>query len=207
MKWFFLILFFGMILPGMAGDVLVVGDSLTKGYGLLESEAYPALLEKMMKDAGVEGAVRNGGVSGDTSAGALRRMRWLLKKRADVIVIAVGGNDGLRGINPDSTEKNIREMIAVARELNPEVKILIAGIQVPENMGKTFTERFAKIFPNVAKSEQVALLPLLLEGVVGVPELNQEDRIHPNEKGQRKIAEHVWTELEKLFKKKEEAKS
>ena len=181
--------------------MLVIGDSLTKGYGLLEEQAYPALLEEKMKAAGISGSVRNGGVSGDTSAGALRRVRWLLKKKADVVILAVGGNDGLRGIDPDSTEKNIRDMIKVVRELNPEVKILIAGMIVPENMGKDFGAKFEAVFPAVAKSEKVALMPNLLADVAGVAEMNQADRIHPNEAGQKKIAENVWKEMAKLLKK------
>jgi acyl-CoA thioesterase-1 len=188
-------------LPLCAAEILVVGDSLTKGYGLLEEQAYPALLEKKMAAAGILGSVRNGGVSGDTSAGALRRVRWLLKKKADVVILAVGGNDGLRGIDPDSTEKNIREMIKVVRELNPEVKILIVGMIVPENMGKDFATKFEAVFAAVAKSEKVALMPNLLTNVAGVAVMNQADRIHPNEAGQAKIAENVWKELETLLKK------
>lgn len=201
-------LLFVFLLPavGLGKDVLVIGDSLTKGYGLLEEQAYPALLEKKMEGAGIEGEVRNGGVSGDTSAGALRRMRWLLKKKADVIVIAVGGNDGLRGIDPDSTEKNMREMIKIARELNPKVKLLIVGIPVPQNMGKEFAGKFAKVFPAVAEAEKVALVESLLEGVSGVAELNQEDQIHPNEAGQKKMATTVWKALEKLVKTEAEVK-
>lgn len=179
---------------GDSKTLLVLGDSLTKGYGVLEEEAFPALVGKRLKLK-----VVNGGVSGDTSAGGLRRLPWLLKSKPDLLVVALGGNDGLRGIDPASTEKNLSAIIDKARAANPSIKILLAGIKVPANMGKDYLARFDKIFPAVAKANSVPLLADLLEGVSGVAELNQEDRIHPSPAGHQKISEQVSKHLVPLL--------
>ena len=179
---------------GEKQTLLVLGDSLTKGYGVLETEAFPALLGERL---GLK--VVNGGVSGDTSAGGLSRLGWLLKTKPDVLVVALGGNDGLRGIDPASTEENLTAIIDKARAANPEIKILLAGVGVPENMGKDYLARFAKVFPTVAGAKAVPLLADLLEGVEGIAELNLEDRIHPNPKGHQKIAESVGKALAPLI--------
>jgi acyl-CoA thioesterase I len=185
--------------------VLILGDSLTKGYGLLPEQAYPALLQQ--RAAGAAGAgmtgveVLNGGVSGDTTAGGLRRMAWLMKKRIDVMVIALGGNDGLRGIAPEETAKNLQAIIDTARKGNPDIRLILAGMEMPENMGKAYTEAYRKVFPDIAKTNDIPLIPLLLDGVAGVRELNQPDFIHPNEKGQEKVAATVWKALEPVLKK------
>lgn len=182
--------------------VLVLGDSLTKGYGLLPEQAYPALLQKQAEAAGLSGiVVLNGGVSGDTTAGGLRRMKWLMKKRIDVLVIALGGNDGLRGIAPEETAKNLQLIIDTARESNPDTALVLAGMEMPQNMGNEYTEAYRKVFPDIAEKNKTALIPLLLEGVGGVQELNQPDFIHPNEKGQEKVAATVWKVLEPVLKK------
>lgn len=185
-----------------ATRVLILGDSLTKGYGLLPEQAYPALLQQRVAKAGITGVeVLNGGVSGDTTAGGLRRMAWLMKKRIDVLVIALGGNDGLRGIAPEETAKNLQAIIDAARKENPNITLILSGMEMPENMGETYTGAYRKIFPDIAKKNDIALIPLLLDGVGGVKELNQPDFIHPNEKGQETVATTVWKALEPILKK------
>jgi acyl-CoA thioesterase-1 len=180
--------------------IVVLGDSITAGYGLERHEAYPALLQKKVDDSGLAFEVTNAGVSGDTTAGGLRRIDWALgQKGADVLVIALGGNDGLRGISPEQTEKNLTGIIEKARAKNPELKILIAGMQMPDNMGPKYVEAFKAIFPKVADAQKIELLPFLLEGVGGDAKLNQADQIHPTAEGQQKIADLVWVKLKGML--------
>jgi len=182
--------------------LVVLGDSITAGYGLDggTTEAYPALIQKKIDDAGLAYTVVNAGVSGDTTAGGLRRVDWALgKDGADVLMVALGGNDGLRGISPEQTEKNLSGIVAKARAKNPEMKILIAGMQMPANMGPDYTDAFKALFPKVAETEKTALLPFLLDGVGGDPKLNQDDAIHPTAEGQKIIAEKVWEALKGLL--------
>jgi acyl-CoA thioesterase I len=175
--------------------IVVLGDSITAGYGLDPQEAYPALLQKKVDAASLPYTVTNAGVSGDTTAGGLRRVGWALGKGADVLVIALGGNDGLRGISPEQTEKNLSGIIDKAREKNPAVKVVIAAMQMPDNMGAEFTTKFKGLFAKVAEEKKATLVPFLLEGVGGIDSLNQQDRIHPNVEGQTKVAENVWKVL------------
>lgn len=178
--------------------VVILGDSITAGYGLDPQQAYPALLQAKIDAAGLPYTVANAGVSGDTSAGGLRRVSWALgKDGADVLVVALGGNDGLRGISPEQTRGNLAGIIDKARTTNPAMKIVVAGMRMPENMGEEFTTRFQAVFPEIATAKKTALVPFLLEGVGGVESLNQPDRIHPTAAGQVKIAETVWKVLEK----------
>lgn len=178
--------------------VVILGDSITAGYGLDPQQAYPALLQAKIDAAGLPYTVANAGVSGDTSAGGLRRVTWALgKDGADVLVIALGGNDGLRGISPEQTHGNLAGIIDKARTTNPAMKIVVAGMRMPDNMGEDFTTRFQAVFPEIATAKKTALVPFLLEGVGGVESLNQPDRIHPTAAGQVKIAETVWKVLEK----------
>jgi len=175
-----------------AKRIVVLGDSITAGYGLDPKEAYPALLQAKIAAAKRPDTVANAGVSGDTTAGGLRRVAWAMTKGADILVIALGGNDGLRGISPEETKKNLLGIIKKARTKNPKIKILIAGMQMPDNMGPDFTARFKALFPEVAKESKVTLIPFLLEGVGGVEKLNQADGIHPTVEGQAVVAENVW---------------
>jgi len=181
---------------GAKKRIVVLGDSITAGYGLDPQEAYPALLQKKIDAAGLPYTVANAGVSGDTTAGGLRRVAWALGKAgADVLVVALGGNDGLRGIQPQQTRENLAGIIDKAREKNPRMKVVVAGMQMPDNMGAEFTTKFKALFPEIAKEKKVALVPFLLEGVGGSDELNQADRIHPTAEGQAKVAETVWKVL------------
>jgi acyl-CoA thioesterase-1 len=180
--------------------IVVLGDSISAGYGLDRDQAYPALLQKKMDAEGLPYEVVNAGVSGDTTAGGLRRIDWALgPKGAAVLVIALGGNDGLRGVSPDQTEKNLTGIVAKARAKNPTIKILIAGMQMPDNLGPKYVEAFKAVFPKVSSTEKTDLLPYLLEGVGGDEKLNQPDRIHPTAEGQQKIADLVWAKLKVLL--------
>jgi acyl-CoA thioesterase-1 len=181
---------------GAKKHIVVLGDSITAGYGLDPQEAYPALLQKKIDATKLPYTVTNAGVSGDTTAGGLRRVAWAMGKGADVLVVALGGNDGLRGISPEQTEKNLSGIIDKAREKNPAIKVVIAGMQMPDNMGAEFTGKFKEVFPKVAEAKKAALVPFLLEGVGGIDALNQRDRIHPTAEGQIKVADTVWKVLQ-----------
>jgi acyl-CoA thioesterase-1 len=180
--------------------VVVLGDSLTAGYGLEPQQAYPALLQTRVDAAGLPYEIVNAGVSGDTTAGGLRRIDWAMRGGAEVLIIALGGNDGLRGVSPKQTEENIRGIVKRAREKHPTIAIVIAGMQMPANLGPQFVEAFSKLFPRLAEESDAALVPFLLEGVGGIVSLNQPDRIHPTAEGQRKLADNVWPVLERLLK-------
>jgi acyl-CoA thioesterase-1 len=181
---------------GAKKRIVILGDSITAGYGLDPEEAYPALLQKKIDAAGLPYTVTNAGVSGDTTAGGLRRVAWALGQQgADVLVVALGGNDGLRGIQPEQTRENLAGIIDKARTKNPRIQVVVAGMQMPDNMGAEFTTKFKELYPAIAKEKKVALVPFLLEGVGGSEELNQDDRIHPTAEGQVKVAETVWKVL------------
>jgi acyl-CoA thioesterase-1 len=184
------------------GRIVVLGDSITAGFGLEDpNQAYPALLQQKIDAAGLPYTVANAGLSGDTTAGGLRRVDWALGEGGDVLIIALGGNDGLRGLSPRQTEENLLGIIKKARAKSPGIVVIIAGMQMPENMGREFVARFSAVFPRVAQEAGVTLMPFLLEGVGGVPELNQADMIHPTPEGQKKVAENVWKVLEKVLRK------
>jgi acyl-CoA thioesterase-1 len=176
--------------------VVILGDSITAGYGLDPEEAYPALLQKKIDAAALPFEIKNAGLSGDTTAGGLRRIDWALgTDGADVLVVALGGNDGLRGISPEQMSKNLVGIIDKARAKNPSVKVILAGMQMPANFGAAFTSDFKAVFPQVAREKKTELVDFLLAGVGGVASLNQPDRIHPTAKGQQIVAETVWKVL------------
>jgi acyl-CoA thioesterase-1 len=176
--------------------VLFLGTSLTAGFGLEDPAlAYPALIQERIDAAGLRFRVVNAGVSGETSAGALRRMDWLLQQRIAVLVLETGANDGLRGQDPDFTRANLEAIIARARRQQPPPRVVLAGMQALTNYGAEYTSRFRAVFPELARSKGVALVPFLLEGVAGVGALNQPDGIHPTAAGQRRIADNVWSVL------------
>ena len=175
--------------------IVVLGDSLAAGYGLDLSEAFPALLQKKIEAVGLKFSVVNAGISGDTSAGGLRRIDWLLKRRVDVLVLELGGNDGLRGIPVGVTRTNLQSIIDRTKQKYPQAQIVVAGMQMPPNMGAEYNTAFEKIFPDLAKRNNAALVPFLLEGVGGKPELNLPDMIHPTAGGHQIVTENVWKEL------------
>ncbi len=181
--------------------LLIIGDSITAGHGLAPNEAYPALLQKKLDALRPGWTVVNAGISGDTSAGGLRRMSWLLKQPAPrIVVIALGGNDGLRKSPPADLEKNLQGMVDKARTFSPEPLILLAGMRMPMNFGD-YGKDFAAVYPRVAEKNKIPLHPFLLEGVALDPALNQDDMIHPNAKGQAVIAEGLWKTLKPLAEK------
>ncbi len=187
--------------------VIFLGDSLTAGYGLEPQQAYPALLQQKIDQAGLDFEVVNAGISGDTTAGGLRRIDWALRGGADVLVVALGGNDGLRGVAPTQTEANLRGIVTRAKEKNPAISIILTGMQMPANLGAEFVKAFSSLFPRIAQQMNAALVPFLLEGVGGVAALNQPDRIHPTVEGQRRIAENVWPVLERTLKERANGRS
>ena len=174
---------------------MFLGDSLTAGFGLPPEEAYPALLEDQLAASGIDATVVNAGVSGDTSAGGLRRIDWILGPPTDILLIALGGNDGLRGLPTEALARNLTAMIESARARHPDIKIILAGMQMPASMGETYQREFAAVYPHVAEKTDVILIPFLLEGVAGEPHLNQPDAIHPNAEGQTLIAKTVMPYL------------
>lgn len=179
--------------------LIFFGDSLTAGYGLDPDEAFPALIQRKLDATGHAWRVVNAGLSGETTAGGLRRLDWILRQPVDIFVLELGGNDGLRGIDPENSRSNLEAMIKRIRERYPHVKILLAGLQMPANMGREYTRRFAAIYPELAQKCQVTLIPFLLEGVGGVPGLNQADGIHPTPAGHQIVAETVWRILKPLL--------
>jgi len=182
-----------------AKTVVVLGDSLAAGYGVEPSEAYPALLQKKIDLAGLKFTVVNAGVSGDTSADGLNRINWLLRRPVDVLILELGGNDGLRGIPPATTATNLQIVIDRVKQKYPRAQIVITGMQMPPNMGDAYIPAFRNIFPTLAKNNQAALVPFLLEGVGGKPELNQPDHIHPTAAGHQIVAENIWKVLKSVL--------
>ena len=183
--------------PARAGRrrVVVMGTSLTAGLGLDPADAYPALLQHKADSAKLDVEIVNAGYSGETSAGALRRVDWLLRQPVDVFVLETGANDGLRALNVDSTRANIEAIIAKVKAAHPGARIALAQMEAPPNLGSRYTSEFRAMFPSVAERMGVTLLPFILDGVAGHAELNQGDGIHPNETGERRVAENVWKAL------------
>jgi acyl-CoA thioesterase-1 len=165
-------------------------------------EAYPALLQKKVDAAGLNFEVINGGVSGDTSAGGLRRAQWYLRRKLEVLILELGGNDGLRGVAPEATRTNLQAIIDAAKKTYPDIRIVIAGMRMPPNLGREYTDAFEKIFPALARENHAALVPFLLEGVGGKPDLNAPDQIHPTAEGHRVVAENVWKILRPVLEAK-----
>jgi acyl-CoA thioesterase-1 len=179
--------------------VLFVGDSLTAGYGLDPEQAFPALIQRKIDEAGLRYRAVNAGVSGETSAGARRRIDWLLAQPVAVLVLETGANDALRGQDPEATGRNIQAILDRARRQDPPPRLVVVGMQAPPNYGAEFARRFRDVYPQLARRNGAALVPFLLEGVAGVPVLNQPDGIHPTAAGHRKLAETVWKELRPLL--------
>ncbi|MGI8956101.1 MAG: arylesterase [Chthoniobacterales bacterium] len=185
--------------PAFSGTILFLGDSLTAGLGVQETGAYPALIEQKVKEKNLPFTVVNAGISGDTTAGGLTRLDWVLQKKIDVLVLALGANDGLRGLPVAQTKANLQAIIDRVKGKNLGVKIVIAGMQVPPNMGGDYVAAFRAVFPDLARVNQTALVPFLLEGVGGHTEMNQADHMHPTAAGHRILADNVWRVLEPLL--------
>ena len=193
-----LTLFYSIIIIGGAegkSGLLIVasGDSLTAGLGVEENLSFPGRLQKKFKDNGLPHRVVNAGVSGDTTAGGLRRIHGILKQKPDIVILALGSNDGLRGFPPPEIEKNLDDIIKIC--LKKKVKILLAGLKIPPNYGPKYSGEFKAIFPRLAKKYDLPLIPFLLDGVAGIRDLNQADGIHPKAEGYAIITEVVWKAL------------
>jgi len=182
------------------GVVLFLGDSITAGNGLDLSQAFPALVQQKIDAKGWRLKAVNAGQSGDTSAGALDRLNWLLKNPVEVLVLELGGNDGLRGLPVETTRKNLQLIIDRTKEKYPTAKIVIAGMKVPPNMGREYGDKFEAIYADLARKNKAPLIPFVLEGVGGVPALNLPDGIHPTAKGQEIVAATVWKTLEPVLR-------
>ena len=181
------------------GTVVVIGDSIAAGSGVDLSEAFPARLQERVDRAELPFQVINAGLSGDTTAGGVRRLNWLLRRDIDVLIIELGGNDALRGVPVEETKANIGRMIDSARKKYPDIEVIVTGMQIFDDWGPEYTAGFKALFHDVAKEKETELVPFLLEGMGGLPEFNQDDKIHPNPKGHEVIAETVWKVLEPVL--------
>jgi len=179
--------------------ILFFGDSITAGYGLSPEEAFPALVEKKLNKTDKKVKVVNAGLSGETSAGGLSRIDWILRQPVDIFVLELGGNDGLRGLPLDQTRKNLQGIIDKVKGKYPNCKIVLAGMMVPPNMGKEYTDDFRRVFPDLATKNKATLIPFILEGVGGIEKLNQADGIHPNVEGHQIISNKIAPVFEKLL--------
>ena len=194
--------FVSFVLAAAAAEqktIIFFGDSITAGYGLDPNEAYPALSQRKLDAAGRPWRVVNAGLSGETTAGGRRRLDWILRQPVDIFVIELGGNDGLRGISTESSRSNLQAMIERIRTKHPLATIVLAGMQLPTNLGPDYTRQFAAIYPELARKYHTDLIPFLLDGVGGVPSLNQADGIHPTAEGHQLVAETVWRALQPLL--------
>ncbi len=182
---------------GLLARVVILGDSLTAGLGLPENEAFPARLQARVDAAGWPIEIAPRGVSGDTTAGGLRRLDWAVDGDVRMLVVALGGNDGLRGLPVEQMHDNLATIIDRARER--DIEVVLAGMEAPPNFGAIYTSEFREVFRTLAETREVVLIPFLLEGVAGDPDLNQRDGIHPNAAGAERMAAHLWSTLEPLL--------
>ncbi len=181
--------------------ILFFGDSLTAGFGLEDSnDAYPAVVQTILDSLSLNYVVVNSGVSGETTSGGLGRINWVLNQKVDVFVLELGANDGLRGISLAETQENLQAIVDRVRTKYPEIPIILAGMQLPPNLGQDYTMEFKSIFEDLAKKNDLEIIPFLLKDVGGITELNQDDGIHPNIEGQKIVANNVWVVLEPLLK-------
>jgi acyl-CoA thioesterase-1 len=188
-----------MAVSATTRNIVFLGNSLTAGYGLDISEAFPALIQAKIDSLKLPYKVVNAGLSGETTAGGVGRIDWVLQQRVDIFVLELGGNDGLRGIPVTETAINLQTIIKKVKDKYPDAKIVLAGMQIPPNMGRKYADQFRGLFKELADENQAALIPFLLEGVGGVPELNQPDGIHPTAQGHKIVAENVWQVLKGML--------
>ena len=178
--------------------ILFYGNSLTAAYGLDTKEGFPNRIQQRLDSLGLDYKVINSGLSGETTSGGLNRLDWVLNQPVDIFVLELGANDGLRGIPIAESMNNLQEMIDMVKDKNPETKIILAGMQIPPNMGADYASQFKTMYPALAKSNNTFLIPFLLEGVASIPELNLEDGIHPTAEGQRIVTNNVWEILKTI---------
>ena len=180
-------------------SLVVLGDSLSAGFGVDLSEAWPARIQEKIREAGLPWKLVNAGLSGDTSAGGLRRLDWILRRPVDALLLELGSNDGLRGLPLEATRTNLQTVIERTRAKYPKVRIVLAGMKMPENLGEAYTRQFESLYRDLAATNKVTLIPFLLDGVGGRAELNLPDQIHPNVEGHRRVATNVWKVLQPVL--------
>ncbi len=186
--------------PSYAIKLIILGDSLTEGYGVTQDSAFPVLLQKKITDDKINWTLVGSGSSGSTTASGISRMKWLIRQKPNVIFIILGSNDGLRGLKVEETEKNLNETIQYGLKNN--IQIILGQLHVPPNYGKDYSKRFSEIYPRVAKKNKILLAPFLLENVAGIKDLNLADGIHPNEKGHKKVADNLYPFLKSIMTSK-----
>jgi len=179
--------------------ILFFGDSIAAGYGIEPQQSFPAIIQNKIDSAGLNYEVINGGLSGETSAGGLRRIDWVLQRDIDIMILELGGNDGLRGIDLSSTKENLQQIIDKAKAKNPDIEIILAGMQVPPNLGTEYTKEFQELYPELADENDLVLIPLILNKVGGIDKYMQPDQIHPNVEGHKVVAETIWDVLSDLL--------
>lgn len=191
----------GLLSAADPRTLVFFGDSLTAGYGLDDpaTQAYPALVQEKIAAAGLPWRVVNAGLSGETTSGGARRIDWILRQPVDVFVLALGGNDGLRGIEPGISRAGLERIMERVREKNPAARLVVAGMMMPPMLGADYTREFSALYPELAKKYSATLIPFLLAGVGGDPALNQDDQIHPTARGHAVVAETVWRALQPLL--------
>lgn len=184
---------------GRLKTILFFGDSITAGLGIDPDQAFPALIQKKVEGEKWMFRVINGGVSGETSAGGLRRINWVLQRKIDVLILELGGNDALRGVDLENTKSNLQGIIERVRKKDPEVRIIVAGMQAPPNLGLAYTTKFQKMYPDLVKKNKTAFIPFILQDVGGIRDLNLPDGIHPTVEGHKIVAETVWKVLKPVL--------
>ncbi len=194
----FLVLIFQVMAWAANKTLLILGDSLTEGYGVSQSAAFPALIGERLKKEKINWTVKSAGSSGSTSASGLERIKWLSKSKPDLVLLLLGSNDGLRGVKPEDTEKNLNATVTWAKE--NKIEIILGQLYMPSNYGKDYTKKFEQVFKNVARKNKIPLADFLLNNVAGKSDLNQADGIHPNEKGHQIVAENIYKSIIKYLK-------
>ncbi len=184
--------FTSMVAQKQQKNILFFGNSLTAGFGLDPELAFPSLVQQKIDGENANYTVINAGLSGETSAGGLSRIEWVMNQSIDVFILELGANDGLRGLPLESTRKNLQKIIDKVKQKYPKVEIVIAGMMVPPNMGETYSNEFEIIYQELARKNNATLIPFLLEGVAGIPDLNLPDGVHPNVEGHQIVADNVW---------------
>lgn len=184
---------------GASKAIMFFGDSLTAGFGIDPAYAFPSLIQEKIRANGWKFEVINAGVSGETTAGGLRRVDWVLQRPVDVFVLELGANDGLRGHPVESAQENLQTIMDRVKSKYPQVRIVLAGMQLPPNLSRAYTARFRDIFPELARKNNAALIPFLLDGVGGIPRLNLPDGLHPTAQGHKIVAKNVWRVLEPVL--------
>ena len=190
-------------LPAWSQDskegILFFGNSLTAGLGLEPDQAFPNLIQRKIDEIGAEYNVINAGLSGETSAGGLNRIEWVMNRTFSIFILELGANDGLRGLPLESTKSNLQGIIDKVKSKYPKIRVVIAGMMVPPNMGEDYSGEFLRVYPELAEHNDAELIPFLLDGVAGNPDLNLPDGIHPNVEGHQIVADNVWKVLKPLL--------